>query len=46
MGRVHPGVFIFLVVPCLLSLIPAGLSVVQVLPAPDRITIVTMPKPS
>ena len=27
-------------------LIPAGLSVVQVLPAPDRVTIVTVPTPS
>jgi transposase len=30
----------------LLPLIPAGLSVVQVLPAPDRVTIITVPKPS
>jgi transposase len=30
----------------LLPLIPAGLSVVQVLPAPDRITIVTAPRSS
>ena len=30
----------------LLPLIPAGLSVVQVLPAPDRVTIVTAPTPS
>jgi transposase len=29
-----------------LPLIPAGLSVVQVLPAPDRVTIVTAPTPS
>jgi transposase len=30
----------------LLPLIPAGLSVVQVLPGPDRITILTVPKPT
>jgi transposase len=30
----------------LLPLIPAGLSVVQVLPAPDRVTIVTAPTPT